>query len=55
MQVFIWKDMGKIDGRISILQLTRSRGKKLKETKVWIEKDGFKSCSRLDWKIVETF
>ena len=34
--------MEKIDDRISILQLIRSRGKKLKETEVWIEKDGFK-------------
>ena len=34
--------MEKIDDRIPILQLIRSRGKKLKETEVWIEKDGFK-------------
>ena len=41
-----------------VLQLTRSRSKKQKETDVWniwIEKDGFKPGSRLDWKIVETF
>ena len=26
-----------------------------KDTEIWIEKDGFKPSSRLDWKIVETF
>ena len=33
----------------------RSRSKKQKETDIWIEKDGFKPGSRLDWKRVETF
>ena len=35
--------------------IIRSRSKKQKETDIWIEKDGFKPGSRLDWKIVETF
>ena len=35
-------DMEKIDDLISILQLIRSRGKKLKETEAWLKKDGFK-------------
>ena len=47
--------MGKVDDRVLILQLTRSRSKKLKETEIWIEKHGFEPGSRLDWKIVETF
>ena len=38
-----------------VLQLTRSRSKKQKETDIWNEKNGFKPGSRLDWKIVETF
>ena len=29
--------------------------KKQKETDIWIEKDGFKPGSRLEWKIVQTF
>ena len=33
----------------------RSRSKKQKETDIWIEKDGFKPDSRLNWKILETF
>ena len=36
-------------------QLTRSMSKKQKETDIWIEKDGFKPSSWLDWKMVETF
>ena len=35
--------------------IIRSRSKKQKETDIWIEKDGFKPGSRLEWKIVETF
>ena len=38
-----------------VLQLTRAMSKKQKETDIWIEKDGLKPGSRLDWKIVETF
>ena len=37
------------------LQLSRSRSKKQRETDTWIEKDGFKPGSRLDWNLVETF
>ena len=44
-----------VDDRIPILKLIRSRSKKQKETKIWIEKDGFKPGARLDGKIVETF
>ena len=44
-----------VDGRIPILKLTRSRSKKQKETKIWIEKDGFKPDARLGGKIAETF
>ena len=29
--------------------------KKQKETDIWIDKDGFKQSSGLDWKRVETF
>ena len=54
-----WKNkidkLKKVDERIPILQLTRLRSKKQKETDIWIEKDDFKTGSRLDWKIVETF
>ena len=38
-----------------VLQLTKSTSKKQKETDTWIEKDSFKSGSRLNWKIVEIF
>ena len=38
-----------------VLQVTRSMNKKQKETDIWIEKDGFKPGSRLEWKIVQTF
>ena len=41
--------------RIPILQLARSRNKKQKETEAKIEKDDFKSGSKLDWKKVKTF
>ena len=30
----------------------RLRSKKQKEADIWIEKDGFKPGSRLDWKII---
>ena len=33
----------------------KSRSKKQKKTDIWIDEDGFKPGSRLDWKIVETF
>ena len=50
-----WKNkiykFGKIDDRIQILQLAGDRNKRQKETEIWIEKDGFKTNSRLDWKI----
>ena len=36
--------LGKVDDRSPILQLTRSRSKRQKETKIWIDKDGFKPC-----------
>ena len=38
-----------------VLQLPKSTSKKQKETYIWIEKNSFKSGSRLDWKKVETF
>ena len=54
-----WKNkiykLGSFNDRIPVLPLTRSRSKKQKESNIWIEKDGFKSRSRLVWKIVETF
>ena len=40
--------LGKVDDRIPVLQLARSRGKKQKENDRCIEKDGFKPSSRLD-------
>ena len=40
--------LGKADDRIPVLQLTRSRGKKQKESDVSIEKEGFKPSSRLN-------
>ena len=46
--------LGKID-RIPILQQARSRSTEQKGTEIWIEKDGFKPGSRIDWKIVERF
>ena len=46
--------MGKVDDRIPILQLAKSRNNKSKETEIWVKKDGFKLDSRLGWKI-ETF
>ena len=36
--------LGKVDDRTPTLQLTRSRSKRQKETKIWIGKDGFKPC-----------
>ena len=46
-----WKSkiykLGKVDKINSVLQLTRSKGKKQKEKEIWIEEDDFKSCSRL--------
>ena len=52
-----WKNkiykFGKVDDRIQILQLARYRNKRQKETEIWIEKDGFTTSSRLDWKILE--
>ena len=37
-----WKNkiykLGKVDDRISVLQVTRSRSKKQKEINIWIEK-----------------
>ena len=36
----------KVNDRIQILQLTRSRNKK--DTEIRVEKDGFKPSSRLD-------
>ena len=42
-------------GRISILQLTRSKTKKRNVIETWINKDGFEPRSRLDWKIVEAY
>ena len=47
--------LGKVDDRIPVIQLTRSRSKKQKEADIWIEEDGFKAGSRLDWKIAEAF
>ena len=50
-----WKSkiykLGKVDDRISVLQVTRSRIKNQnqKETDMWIEKEGFIPGSRLDW------
>ena len=32
--------LGKVDDRIPVLQVTRSRSKKEKEADIWIEKDG---------------
>ena len=53
-----WKNkiykVGKVNDRIPVLQLTRSRSKKQKEPDILID-EGFKLGSRLDWKIVETF
>ena len=40
--------LGEVDDRIPVLQLTRSSGKKQKESDIWIEKDGFKPSSRLE-------
>ena len=41
----IWKNkiykVGNVDDRIQVLQLARSTNKRQKETKIWIEKDGF--------------
>ena len=45
----------KSDGRTLILQLARSKSEKIKEIKIWVEKDGFRPDSRLDLKVVETF
>ena len=47
--------LGKADDRISILQLARSKSKKQIKMETRIEKDGFKSGSKLERKIVETF
>ena len=33
----------------------RLMSKKQKKTDIWIQKDGFKPGSRLDWNILETF
>ena len=45
----------KADDRISILQLARSKSKKQIKMETRIEKDGFKSGSKLERKTVETF
>ena len=54
-----WKNkiykLGKVIDRIQILQLATFMNKRQKETKIWIEKDGFKPSPRLDWKIAQTF
>lgn len=47
--------LGKADDRISILQLVRSKSKKQIKMETRIEKDGFKSGSKLERKTVETF
>ena len=47
--------LGKADDRISILQLARSKSKKQIKMETRIEKDGFKSGSKLERKTVETF
>ena len=47
--------LGKVDDRITVIQLTRPRRIKQKEADIWIEEDDFKAGSRLDWKIVEAF
>ena len=46
--------LGKADDRISILQLARSKSKKQIKMETRIEKDGFKSGSKLERKTVET-
>ena len=55
-QHLLWTKKGKIkftSWGIPILQLTRSRSEKQKETKIWIEKDGFKAGLLLDWRVAE--
>ena len=47
--------LGKADDRISILQLATSKSKKQIKMETRIEKDGFKSGSKLERKTVETF
>ena len=47
-------NLGKANDRIPVLQLTRSRGKKQKESDISVEKDDFKPSSRLDSRL-ETF
>ena len=46
--------LGKVDDRILVLQLTRSRSRKQKEPDIQIKK-GFKLGSRLDWENVKGF
>ena len=54
-----WKNkiyrLGKVDEKIPILQVTRSKSKRQAQTEIWMEKHGFKPGSRLGWKIVEAF
>ena len=55
-QHLLWIKKGKIrftSRGIPILQLTRCRSEKQKETKIWIEKDGFKPGLLSDWRMVE--